>query len=385
MRRIRGAVNDELHMLARPVDASASATAQATSTYEALVSALVAEGACPDDLVTENVFLRPVAEDLAAVVAERRRLLAGAGLSSAGPATTFIGQAPLEGDAPCLEVAALAIVPRDGVAVSQGDVRCAASCTCENCAPGYRGRVIRLGTQTHLHAGNVYGRGDDAATEAFDMFAEAEKLLLAAGMTFSDVIRTWIHLRDIDRYYAALNQARRDFFASRGIERRPASTGVQGIPFAAAHDFSLSLFAVKSAHPLDVPLMSTPTLNEAWTYGADFSRGLRLADDNKVALIVSGTASIDEYGRSLHDGDLAAQVERMLRNIETLLEEQGAGFADLVSAVTYVKRAADAPALRRLLDARGFGGFPLAIVESPLCRPELLCETEAVAVLPLRA
>jgi enamine deaminase RidA (YjgF/YER057c/UK114 family) len=145
------------------------------------------------------------------------------------------------------------------------------------------------------------------------------------------------------------------------------------------------LFAVKSRQPLDVARMSTPMLNEAWTYGADFSRGLRLDDGNSTSLIVSGTASIDENGRSVHAGDLAAQVTRMLLNIETLLYEQGAGLGDLASAITYVKHASDAPALRRLYEERGFGAFPLAIVEAPLCRPELLCETEAVAVLPSKA
>jgi enamine deaminase RidA (YjgF/YER057c/UK114 family) len=217
------------------------------------------------------------------------------------------------------------------------------------------------------------------------MFLEAEKLLAAAGLSFRDVIRTWIHLRDIDRDYDVLNRARREFFTTRGIERKPASTGVQGFPMADAHDFSMSLFAVRGGDNLDVSVMSTPLLNEAWSYGADFSRGLRLVDDDKVSLIVSGTASIDEHGRSLHDGDLARQAGRMLDNIETLLEAQRAGFADVVSAVTYVRDASDAPALHGMLGARGFGGFPLAVVEAPLCRPELLCETEVVAVLPLQA
>lgn len=385
LRRVHGALVDELHLLVRPADASAPPAAQAASAYEALVRTLAAEGAGPDALVTENVFLRPGADGFATAMAERRRVLAGAGLASPGPASTFIGQAPLEGDGAFLEVAAMAFVPRDGRPLSARDVACAAACTCVTCAGGYRARVVEMGEQTQLFAGNVHGRGDDAVAEAFDAFVEAEKLLVQAGLTFRDVIRTWIHLRDIDRDYAALNQARRDFFASRGIERRPASTGVQGIPFADAHDFSLSLYAVKSTAPLDVPRMSTPTLNEAWTYGADFSRGLRLADANKTALIVSGTASLDEYGRSVHDGDLEAQTERMLLNIEQLLAEQGAGFGDLVSAITYVKHPADALLLRQHLAQHGFGGFPLAIVEAPLCRPELLCETEAVAALPLRA
>jgi len=385
VRRIAGAIADELHLLARPGDPSAGAQAQAESAYEALVSALGTHGARADDLVTENVLLRPDAADFTRTLAARHRVLERAGVATAVPATTFIGQAPLEGDGSRLLIAARAVLPRQGVSLASSAVHCAAPCGCEVCSAGLHGRVIRLGDRTHLHAGNAFGRGEDAAAEAFDMFCEAERLLQAAGMEFTDVIRTWVHLRDIDRDYAALNRARRDFFASRGIERRPASTGVQGIPFASAHDFSLSLLAVKSRQPLDVALMSTPTLNEAWTYGADFSRGLRLDDGNSTSLIVSGTASVDQNGLSVHAGDLAGQVARMLLNIEMLLDEQGARLGDLVSAVTYVKHASDAPPLRRLYEQRGFGAFPLAIVEAPLCRPELLCETEAVAVLPSKA
>ena len=45
------------------------------------------------------------------------------------------------------------------------------------------------------------------------MFGVAEDLLQQAGMAFHDVVRTWIHLREIDRDYADLNRARRAFFA----------------------------------------------------------------------------------------------------------------------------------------------------------------------------
>jgi hypothetical protein len=39
--------------------------------------------------------------------------------------------------------------------------------------------------------------------------------------------------------------------------------------------------------------------------------------------------------------------------------------------------------VRAICRAQGFDGFPFAVVEAPLCRPELLCEVEAVAALPL--
>jgi enamine deaminase RidA (YjgF/YER057c/UK114 family) len=73
----------------------------------------------------------------------------------------------------------------------------------------------------------------------------------------------------------------------------------------------------------------------------------------------------------------------MLVNISALLAAQGASFQNLVSAVTYLKNPSDATLLRAVFQDRGFDGFPCTLVEAPICRPELLCETEAVAVLPL--
>jgi enamine deaminase RidA (YjgF/YER057c/UK114 family) len=131
--------------------------------------------------------------------------------------------------------------------------------------------------------------------------------------------------------------------------------------------------------------MSSPTLNDAADYGADFARGMKLVEANKVALHVSGTASVDEQGMTVHTGDFDAQVDRMLENIAALLERQGANFGNVVSAITYLKRAADAERLRTKLRDAGFGGFPHALVVAAICRPDLLCETEALAVAPVGA
>jgi len=109
---------------------------------------------------------------------------------------------------------------------------------------------------------------------------------------------------------------------------------------------------------------------------------MRVAEANKVALHVSGTASIDEHGRTAHVGDFDSQADRMLRNVEALLGGQGATFANVVSAVTYLKHPADAGRLRQKLRKAGYEGFPHALVAAEICRPELLCETEALAVLP---
>ena len=342
---------------------------------------LTAHQASFQDLATETLFLRDVRHDLPLVLDVRSRILAELGQGACAPLPAFIQQAPIDPRAN-FELAASAVVPRDRDTWSVRDVRAVPACACQGCARS-GARLVRLGDQVTLHTTNVYGSGGDACEQAFDMFCAAERLLQQCGMEFRDVARAWIHLRDIDRDYDALNRARREFFRQRGIGQRPASTGVQGMPFPDTHDFSMSLQAVRSPKALDVAVMSTPSLNEAWSYGADFSRGVRLTEANKVTLHISGTASIDEAGRTVHVGDFAAQVDRMLENIELLLAQQGASFENLVSGVTYLKKPGDAPVLRSMYRERGFGNFPCALVVAPLCRPELLCETEAVALLPL--
>jgi enamine deaminase RidA (YjgF/YER057c/UK114 family) len=199
------------------------------------------------------------------------------------------------------------------------------------------------------------------------------------------VVRTWIYMRDIDRDYGALNLARREFFSARGITTPPASTGIAGGPVSAEHDLCLGIYAVKAGRPLARTVMTSPTLNEASEYGADFVRGLRVAETNRVALHVSGTASIDEHGRTVHPDDFDAQADRMLVNLAALLERQGARYADIVHAITYLKHPTDAARLREKLQCAGFAGFPHAMVAAPICRSDLLCETEALALLPKTA
>lgn len=357
------------------------AARQAEGLYRELIAALTAERSSARDVTRETLFLRDVRRDLPRVLDVRARVLAEAGQEAEAPWPGFIGQAPI-GPGALVELAAAAVIPRRRDAWSVRDVRAAATCLCAGCERS-GARLVRLGDQTSLQTTNVYGTGRDAFAEAWSMFCVAERLLEQCGMGFGDVVRTWIHLRDIDRDYDVLNDVRREFFRQRGIEPRPASTGVQGGPFPDAHDFSIGLSALKAPRPLDLMPMSTPSLSEAWSYGADFSRGLRVVEANKVTLHVSGTASIDEAGRTVHVGDLAGQVDRMLHNIASLLSSQGATFADVVSGVTYLRNPDDAPVLRAMCRERGFDGFPCALVEARLCRPELLCEAETVAVLPL--
>jgi len=77
--------------------------------------------------------------------------------------------------------------------------------------------------------------------------------------------------------------------------------------------------------------MTNPhVLNEAFAYEkpSSFSRGMRIDIGNVVILLISGTASIDEAGNTVHVGDFRAQCRRTYQNITGLLESEGATWHD---------------------------------------------------------
>src|ERR1700745_383657 len=80
-------------------------------------------------------------------------------------------------------------------------------------------------------------------------------------------------------------------------------------------------------------------LNEAYAYAkpSSFSRGMRIDLNGVAILLISGTASIDEHGRSLHAGDFRAQCRRTFWNITQLLESEGATWKDIVRTSCYLR------------------------------------------------
>jgi enamine deaminase RidA (YjgF/YER057c/UK114 family) len=382
-RRLTGPDATELFLHCQPAADHSSARAQAEAIYRVLLGVLEAEGGNFGSVVAETVFLRSLQADVESVRDTRQRVLLAQGSATHPPATTFIEQPPLDGHAR-IELSVHAVLPHDGP-LRCDPIEVAPACPCAECA-GVHGLRIHVGAETRFHAAGLCGAGANAYEQTLAMFRRAEELLQRAGMEFSDVVRTWLYLRDIDRDYGDLNRARREFFAARGIDPVPASTGIGGGPVPLEHDLCMGVYAVKSARPLVRTVMTSPTLNDAPLYGADFVRGMRVEESNRTALFVSGTASIDEHGRTAHVGNFDAQADRMFVNIAALLRGQGASFNDVVSAITYVKHNADAARLRAKIEQAGFAGFPHALVVAPICRADLLCETEALAVVaPARA
>ena len=129
-------------------------------------------------------------------------------------------------------------------------------------------------------------------------------------------------------------------------------------------------------------------LNEAYAYAkpSSFSRGMRIDLNGLTILLISGTASIDDHGRTVHVGDFRAQMRRTLANITGLLESEGCTWHDIVRTTCYLRdidRDYEAFNEERTEFYREQGLDPLPAstgIEAKLCRPELLVEIEAIAM-----
>lgn len=127
-------------------------------------------------------------------------------------------------------------------------------------------------------------------------------------------------------------------------------------------------------------------LNEAPDYSVSFSRGLRIDLNGLRVLLISGTASIDEHGKTVHVGDFRAQLRRTYHNITGLLESEGATWKDIVRTTCYLRDIErDYEAFNeertRFFHEQGLDPLPASTgIQAILCRPDLLIEIEAIAM-----
>ncbi len=232
--------------------------------------------------------------------------------------------------------------------------------------------------------------GDGAA----ELTAEEQTRLLFSHLTAAlgsqsgrladHCVRTWIYVKDVDIFYGGMGRGRSAAFAQAGLSETThyiASTGIEG---ACAHACDLVAMDAYSAPDLaagQLSYLSDPgRMCPTKDYGVTFERGARVAYADRSHLFISGTASIDAHGQVVHPGDVLAQLDRAVGNVQALLATAGAGLGDLTYLIVYLRDPADYPRTRAWLDAR-FGDLPMVVVRGAICRPAWLIEIEGVAVL----
>ena len=277
-------------------------------------------------------------------------------------AASFIVQPPLDGSA-----VAVWLVLASDVEVESG--------------AGFT--LAREGECEHLWLSSLVAPGADSESQMRAIFRDCASLLVSRGYDLAeDCVRTWIHVGDIDRNYAGVVKARREFFETIGLTPDThyiASTGINGDSCAPGALVQMDAYAVRG--PKRQQYLYAPThLNPTYEYGVTFERGVAAEVAGRRTVYISGTASIDNTGAVVHVGDVASQTLRMWENVEALLAEAGSGWGDVRQILVYLRNAADYEIVAPMFEAM-FPDIPYLITLAPVCRPDWLIEMECVATL----
>ena len=223
--------------------------------------------------------------------------------------------------------------------------------------------------------------GGTGAVQTHEVMAAIKHCLTAAGMGFRDVARTWYYLDDILSWYGEFNATRTDFFTEHEVFSRlmPASTGI-GI----ANDTGLlplaKVHACRGKSPaFRVAVADSPLQNSAYDYGSAFSRAVTVTTSAGTTLHISGTASIDPAGETVHCDSVEHQINHTMEVVEGILRAAGMGWEHAVRGIAYFNDAANLPLWEPVRAAWGLPPNSCVNVHADICRADLLFELELEA------
>lgn len=113
-----------------------------------------------------------------------------------------------------------------------------------------------------------------------------------------------------------------------------------------------------------------------------FSRGIAVDIGDKKLVVISGAASTDKTGATIHIGDVEGQTRHILRLIDGRLAEVGGSLSDIVKVLIFVRNIADYPVVNKVR-LEVFKDSPPAssAVEARMVRDDFLVEIEAMAIV----
>ncbi len=238
-------------------------------------------------------------------------------------------------------------------------------------------RFVRLGGLTPP---NTRETTLEQARKTFEIMKAAVE---EAGLSFSNVIRTWFYNDRILDWYDDFNAARNTFFDANGVYDGivPASTAVGGKnKTGAALTGDLLALASAGCRDVTVSAVTSPLQPPALDYGSSFSRAVKVAFADHSRLYVSGTASIRPDGATAYPDDTGKQIQLTFETVRAILESQGMGWIDVNRAIAYVKEPEGFRALNACRQTGDLPDLPMIQVQSDICRSDLLFELELDAI-----
>jgi enamine deaminase RidA (YjgF/YER057c/UK114 family) len=215
------------------------------------------------------------------------------------------------------------------------------------------------------------------------LFIYIDILKLFQATLEKNCVRTWFFVRDVDTQYGGLVKSRRECFVEQGLTPEThyiASTGIGGTPYDPKALVQLDSYAMTGFEPEQQRyLYGLSHLNRTIEYGVTFERATLMQYGDRNHVYISGTASINNKGEVMHVGNVQQQTLRMWENVETLLNEGGMSYDDVMQIIVYLRDSADYEMVKRMFDQK-FPDIPTVFTLAPVCRPTWLIEMECMAV-----
>jgi enamine deaminase RidA (YjgF/YER057c/UK114 family) len=252
----------------------------------------------------------------------------------------------------------------------------------------YHGRVVGFFYEdqaaSYCHLSNLLPEDASVSRSAQSraVFEMMQEILGLVGMDFKHVIRTWLYLNDLLNWYDVFNQVRTAFFNERGVFGGvvPASTGIgAGNAFGAA--LVSDLIAVKpKTDRVKIEAIASPLQCPAIDYKSSFSRAVEVGLDDYRTLYISGTASINKAGKTVHLDDCEKQIALTMEVAAAILQSRKMDWSDMVRGIAYFKDMKDLPLFQKYCRENRLPHLPLALSHSDICRHDLLFEIELDAI-----
>ena len=215
------------------------------------------------------------------------------------------------------------------------------------------------------------------------LFIYIDILKLFQATLEKNCVRTWFFVRDVDTQYGGLVKSRRECFVEQGLTPEThyiASTGIGGTPSDPKALVQLDSYAMTGFEPEQQRyLYGLSHLNRTIEYGVTFERATLMQYGDRNHVHISGTASINNKGEVMHVGNVQQQTLRMWENVETLLNEGGMSYDDVMQIIVYLRDSADYEMVKRMFEQK-FPQIPTVFTLAPVCRPTWLIEMECMAV-----
>ena len=215
-----------------------------------------------------------------------------------------------------------------------------------------------------------------------NVFEKMDRILKTVGMNFLNVVRTWMYLEKLLDWYDEFNVVRTKFFEDFGVFDNlvPASTGI-GVANPAGAALITDLFAVKpKTDQVKIFEVESPLQCSATDYRSSFSRAVEVALPDHRSIYVSGTASIEPGGKTIHIDDVKKQVDLTMEVAKAILQGRGMDWKDTVRGIAYFKDIKNAHLFTEYCQKHNLPKMPFALSHSDICRDDLLFEIELDAV-----